>query len=920
MKNHPTAIHKSFNHQIRRLVPLLTGLAVLMGLMLSQGMARAQINLLTNPGAETGDFTGWTIWDSAGYDYGVVTSTQAPPYDGTYSFWIYGNYNSAYGYNGMFQTDSAYPGEVFNANGWVYQLPTDSFGAGDGNTAYLEVTFQDINANTIARYQSEHVTNGSPTGVWYDLTVTNEISPNAGAVTSLVAPAGAVQVEYDVVFYLANYGGGSTYWDDQALIADVPSITPAPYITNVAPGTVILATNQNYTFTAVAQSGDITNVELSVTATTGLVYPSTTNILYTLASTNLTVSGLGTPTAAVSFPLASNVTYTINALATDSNGQNATANNTFDTIQPVLVWEAEDFNFDNGQTTNTPADGGVDLFAGLVGTPTIDENWITQGGQSDLYRPSDKVSIGGAYETPRQKFLNAIADGSNTNALDYEVGYNTVGDWENYTRTFPTGDYNIYARMALDGNGGQTTLAIVGGDPTSTSQTTTNLGVCNVSGNNWNQYFYCPMVDSFGNLITVHLSGTETIRSTMSAGGPNINFYMIVPATGSPYPGLVSSYPTGAHPFEPTNKFSFTVGPANGSVINSNAIHLSLNGQDVTARLAISAGVSNTWTATVPVSPSAIYSAIINVTNTTQLGSSFTINFDTFSQNNFMWEAEDWDFNGGQFIDNSAPSFDPTIEGGGLLETNSYCGFPGGNPNNSDIAGIDDGWIYSSGQTTVYRVSGVATQVASDYLRQKFLAAQTNLDDPNIADVNIGYWEAGSWLNYTRTYPTGTFRIYGRLAGGGGPFSGTTLAVVTNGVGTTEQETNILGTFADPNAAGWQTWHWIELLDANGNPVIATLGGVSTLQITSGGNINANYYMLVPAAAPVTMTAALTGGQPVVSFTTESGFTYTLLYKNNLTDPAWSTLSSVSGNGSIESVTDTTATGAAHRFYRVEAQ
>jgi len=750
--------------------------------------------------------------------------------------------------------------------------------------------------------------------------VTNEISPNPGAVTSLVAPAGAVQVEYDVVFYLANYGGGSTYWDDQSLLANIPSVTPAPYITNLAPGTVILATNQNYTFTAVAQSGVITNVELSVTSTTGLINPTTTNILYTLASTNLTVTGLNTTGVTVSFPLASNVTYTINGLVTDSHGQNALASSTFDTLQPVLVWEAEDFNYNSGQFIPTPPDGGVNLYSNLVGTVGIDENWITSSGQSDLYRPSDKVSIGGAYETPRQKFINAIADGSDTNALDYEVGYNVVGCWENYTRTFPAGDYNIYARMALNGNGGQISLAVVGGDPTTTTQTLTNLGVCNVSGNNWNQYFYCPMVDSFGNLVTVHLSGTETLRSTVAAGGPNINFYMIVPASGSPYPALISSYPTGAHPFEPTNKFSFTVGPAIGSVISSSAIHLSLNGTDVTPQLAISAGVSNTWTATVPVSPSAIYTAIINVTNTTKLSSSFTINFDTFSQSNFMWEAEDWDFNGGQFIDNPAPSYDPTITDGGLLEANSYCGFPGGNSANSDIAGIDDGWIYVSGQTEVYRVSGVGTQVASDYLRQKFLNAQTTFSDPNIADVNIGYWTTGSWLNYTRTYPTGSFRIYGRLAGGGGPFSGTTLAVVTNGVGTSTQQTNILGAFSDPNAAGWQTWHWVELLDANGNPVIATLGGVTTLQITSGGNVNANYYMLVPAAAPLSVTASLNAGQPVISFATENGFGYTLLYKNNLTDPAWSILSSVNGDGTVKHVTDTTATGAARRFYRVEAQ
>jgi hypothetical protein len=924
MKNNPTVIHKIITSQIRRFVPLLTGLATLGGLMLSQGAARAQANVLTDPGAETavdhsGTFTGWTQWGGGGAFVGDATDPGVAAYDGTQYFKIYGNYGNATDYSGFFQTFGAHAGQIYNAGGYICQNSGDGFGSGDGNNCYLEVQFKDINGNILANYQSAHYVSGSPQNEWLSLSVTNETAPTPGMVSSLIAPANTVLVEYDVVFNLVNYGGGSVYLDDLSLLSTAP---PAPYVTNLAPANVIQSTNRNFTFGAVALSGNITNLQVTVTAISGLVYPTTNIYTYTTPSTNLTVIGLNTPSATASIPLSSNVTYSITVLATDSNAGTAVGTANFDTIVPVFVFEAEDFNYSSGQYIATPTDGGVNLYAGLVGTPGIDESWINNSSQSDLYRTSDAVSIGGAYETPRQKFLDAVADG-NTNALDYEVGYNTVGDWENYTRTFPTGTYNIYARMAVSGAGNQVTLGIVGGDPTSGTQTVTNLGVCNVSGNNWNQYFYCPLVDSFGNLITVHLSGTETIRSTVSAGGPNINFYMVVPATGSPYPGLVSSYPTGAHPFEPTNKFSFTIGPANGSPINSSAIGLTLNGLNLTSQLTLSAGPSGTWTASVPISPSTIYSAVITATNTTSLSSTFTINFDTFSQNNFMWEAEDFDFNGGQFIDNAIPSYDPTIAGGGLLETNSYCGFPGGNSANTDIAGIDDGWLYASGESTVYRVSSVSTQVASDYLRQKFLISQTNLDDVNIADVNIGYWNAGSWMNYTRTYPAGRYYIWGRLAGGAGPFSGTTLAVVTNGVGTSDQGTNILGTFADPNAAGWQSWHWVELLDTNGNPAVATFNGVTTLQIESGGDINANYYMLAPApsvAGAVLLSVSLSGLEPVISFPTQAGFNYTLLYKNNLSDPTWSNLTSVAGDGTTKALTDSTATGVTQRFYRVSAQ
>jgi hypothetical protein len=197
------------------------------------------------------------------------------------------------------------------------------------------------------------------------------------------------------------------------------------------------------------------------------------------------------------------------------------------------------------------------------------------------------------------------------------------------------------------------------------------------------------------------------------------------------------------------------------------------------------------------------------------------------------------------------------------------------------------------------------------------------LDNPNICDVNIGYWDGGFWLNYTRTYPTGNFYIYGRLAGGGGAFSGTSLSVVTNGYGTTTQLTNTLGTFSDPNAAGWQSWHWILMKDTNGAPAIASLGGVETLQIMSGGNVNANYYMLVPAPAvipTVKLSVALVGGQPAISFVSVANHTYTLVYKNNLSDSTWTTVTSVAGDGTTKTLTDTGTAGVVHRYYAVQIQ
>ncbi len=205
-----------------------------------------------------------------------------------------------------------------------------------------------------------------------------------------------------------------------------------------------------------------------------------------------------------------------------------------------------------------------------------------------------------------------------------------------------------------------------------------------------------------------------------------------------------------------------------------------------------------------------------------------------------------------------------------------------------------------------------------DYLRQKFIDARNSTGDTNIGDFDIGWWNTGWWLNYTHSYPPGKFYVYGRLAGGAGPFSGTTLSLVTNGFGTTNQMTQLLGSFADPNAAGWQTWHWVPLLDTNNRPAVVSLGGVATIQATSGANLNANYFMLVPAASGLTLNISMNAGSPSLSFATQPGFNYTVLYKNSLADPTWKALTIVNGDGTVKTVPD--GTGGSQRFYKVMVQ
>jgi hypothetical protein len=105
---------------------------------------------------------------------------------------------------------------------------------------------------------------------------------------------------------------------------------------------------------------------------------------------------------------------------------------------------------------------------------------------------------------------------------------------------------------------------------------------------------------------------------------------------------------------------------------------------------------------------------------------------------------------------------------------------------------------------------------------------------------------------------------------------------------------------------------------------VALNGSTNTLQVGIPVGVlsdcNVNFLMLVPLSGPFSITSvSISSGTITVSFPTQNGLSYQLLYKNSLTDPSWTPIGSpVSGNGSIKSVGDTV--GGSMRFFRVQAQ
>ncbi|HKI68556.1 MAG TPA: discoidin domain-containing protein, partial [Verrucomicrobiae bacterium] len=180
---------------------------------------------------------------------------------------------------------------------------------------------------------------------------------------------------------------------------------------------------------------------------------------------------------------------------------------------------------------------------------------------------------------------------------------------------------------------------------------------------------------------------------------------------------------------DPASNFSFTVSSAT-STIPTNGVQLILNGIDVSPDLVFS-GSPTDWNVTFPdLQPNRFYSATIKLTDANGFKVSTTLSnlFDTLSQSNLTIEAEDFDFGSGHFIDNPVPTSVPASNSYYMQATPAVWGVDLTTPSNI------------SGEQFAYRTDSCGTQVANDFLRQKFMTTGTS-------DYNVGWWYSGAWLN-----------------------------------------------------------------------------------------------------------------------------------------------------------------------------
>jgi hypothetical protein len=879
-------------------------LAIAAGLMLAAGPAQAQ-NLLQNPGFEANSGqnipTGWTYFappSSTSKDYWIVATNDGcmnylPAHSGSFNWkqwWANGTPTNV---SGIYQIFSSSHGSIYQASGWLASKSCDGGGFGPGDFSWVQVEFLDANTNMIALYKSALYSASVGYDAWFQFQVTNACDltqpvatgdPNfttyaeTGSVSQLVAPSGTAAVRYRYcVLYTVNQG--STYFDD-AVLNQVSGPVP-PVISSLFPQDMILVNPSNaISFNVSSPSGFTINSSGIHLTLNGTDVSGSLVISGSASSRNVTYSGLQ-----------SNLTYTVAISATDVSNLTVNASTYFETmwygILPVTyLWEAEDWDFSSGLYIDNPdicnAPGDPNCYFGKVGVQGVDE--INTTGASGPYRSGDPMG-----QAPSGDYLRPTL--ASADRVDYCInpfnGNPTFigAEWVNYTRDWPNSTNWIIARLATD-IGFSGTIGLSQITPTATNV----LGTFTINGGRgWTTFENVYLKDTNGNNAAVVLNGKETLRAT-SGGNLLPNYFMLV-AAELDLPVLTGMYPTGTRPFEYTNTLSFTATTV-GSTFPAGGIKVNLDGIDISANLVITGSASTANVVYPSLQLNATHVAIITVTNALGHGISVTNQFDTFTENNFMFEAEDFDYGGGQYI--SPVDWQP----------GAYLGLDA-------TTNIDYDHTTEAGELYPYR-NGIPQSLVQNYAveaRQEFVNSGT-------PDFQLDWFGIGDWANYTDVYPTGGCFVYVRTAGLNGiPFT-MLLSQVVSGAGTTNQVLKQLGQLSGIGI-NQQTYTWVPLTDGGGvAPVVVKLGGVNTLQlITTTGDCYPNYFMLVTASG-INLSAARAGGNVGVSFPTQAGATYRVFYRTNLTTGNWIYLTTALGNGAQKTVIDNPAAGNI-RFYKV---
>ncbi len=611
-----------------------------------------------------------------------------------------------------------------------------------------------------------------------------------------------------------------------------------PTISNLYPnGTNMFQPAPALTFTANSPTG-VTNIVVDLTLTN--VYTGAVLLSHRTMASGLTVVG-----SSVSAPLTANTLYGAKITVYDTAG-NTTVSEGFDTINPVYTWEAEDFDYGGGLYFDT----GVNQYAGLAGVAGVDYNNGNTGNGTAAYRPKGlETENPNSGDSPRR--LQFIA----TTNFDFNIGWTARGDWANYTRHYPSGTYRMFVRVSGGGNPSAESgdISVVSGSATMTGTGPYKYGV---KGHGWGTYDFMPVTDNSNNPVNITFDGSVcTLQELQVDASDNFNFFMLLPV-----PAIVPSTvtitnvtPDGSVQFQASNTMSFTVSSPVALDLSSIGLQLStttLFGTNSVTLLTIGNGLtyvgnSSSITVTAPLTTNLVYNTLILANDANGVQASYSANFDTIVPA-FTFEAEDWNYGGGNFMDNPAadafrgPAFD------GVPEIDFH------RPNGTTIGD--------------YNRMGLASENCGDIHRLPYITATTTNQD-----YDNGNTTSGDWADYTRSFPAGTYNIFVRVARGDGNAitDAGKISLVTSDRTQPNQTVQDLGKHNMPSTGGWQSYVWQPVMNSGGYPARFVGDGTpKTLRYTyDGAGDNVNFILLLPAV----------GGTPppfVSSFTPDGSYLF----------------------------------------------
>jgi hypothetical protein len=311
--------------------------------------------------------------------------------------------------------------------------------------------------------------------------------------------------------------------------------------------------------------------------------------------------------------------------------------------------------------------------------------------------------------------------------------------------------------------------------------------------------------------------------------------------------------------------------PLNNLVVILNGVRYTNGSPGVTITPASSSSTSRHFTLANGLTANLNYVGSVQATNDFGLTSTAPLIFDTFLTNDLVVEAEEYNFAGGVYIDNPLlimeQSNDPMAYNGqtGMAEVDYHD-----NRGSAWFGGYDANHTFRTADP-------VYTTHSSDPARAKYVNAggqAAGFYEHEIQDIYDG-----DWVNYTHTYPSGTYNIFLRQATFKLLDSLVTLERVTTDPTLPDQATAVLGSFtATPTGIG--LFANVPLTDGPGNPVVLRFsGGVETLRLMNRvtgnadldtGNLEQNYLVFVSVADPGTLRPLVTMVSPAVNSTLNS--------------------------------------------------